>query len=126
MSEIQEAIEFYKLQNKKMEYETWKPCQIYPAYRANEIAIEALQEQAEREKENKPLTLEELRQMDGEPVWVVGKRELKAAINGWMLINTKSNYSEAMTSTKSCQFADYGKLWLAYARKPVSKWNGFF
>lgn len=38
-------------------------------YKANELALAALQEKAERE-DPKPLTIEELRQMHGEPVWM--------------------------------------------------------
>ncbi len=36
---------------------------------ALEIALEVLHSQAETEK-NEPLTLEDLRQMDGDPVWI--------------------------------------------------------
>ena len=50
MSEIQEAIEFYKSQNENMERETWNPEKVCPAYKKNKLAIAALQEQAEHEK----------------------------------------------------------------------------
>jgi len=93
----------------------------YGFTRAIDAAISSLQEQANREKENKPLTLEQLKQMNKKPVWVVGKRELEAGVNGWMLIDTKSSSPAARDFTKSCNFADYDKLWLAYAREPVSK-----
>ena len=51
---------------------------------AMQMAIEALREKAERENP-KPLTIEELRQMDGEPVWV---KELSELIDqtGWALV----------------------------------------
>lgn len=45
------------------------------------MAIDALQEKAERE-DPKPLTIEELRQMDGEPVWVV-------EWNHWALVSVE-------------------------------------
>jgi len=85
-----------------------------------ELAIAALRNYGVA-LENKPLTLEQLRKMDGQPVWVVGKRELKAGVNGWMLINIKLSSPAAMDFTRSCNFADYGKLWLAYAREPARK-----
>lgn len=50
MSEIQEAIDFYKAQNENMERETWKVAEVCPAYKKNQAAISALQDQAEREK----------------------------------------------------------------------------
>lgn len=45
------------------------------------LAVEALREQEAREK-NEPLTLDELREMDGEPVYIVCKNELKI----WALV----------------------------------------
>ena len=68
--------------------------------------------------ENKALTLEQLRRMDGEPVWAAGKRSLGTDVNGWMLITTKSSRPAALDCTGACNFADYGKTWLAYARHP--------
>lgn len=67
-----------------------------------------------RMEENKPLTLEELRGMDGEPVWVecLGTKDYSAwtivdiCLNG---IHTKYFYAD---------FDYYGVEWLAYRRKP--------
>lgn len=51
---------------------------------AHEMAIDALKGRQYRVK-NDPLTLEELRQMDGEPVWVVDS----ILGNGWMLVDVR-------------------------------------
>lgn len=46
---------------------------------ALKIAIQALEETQERENPQ-PLTLDELRQMDGEPVWLATDKDVLAAI----------------------------------------------
>ena len=76
--------------------------------------------------ENKPLTLDELKQMDGEPIWVVtlegtdeprwgivvsaGKRgiDLICVLNG-------------APSSKLADFDLYNYTWLAYRNKPVKE-----
>lgn len=75
--------------------------------------------------ENQPLTLDQLRQMEGEPVWTVtrglessGRWELiefsKCKFKGREVI-TLANIDEGQYDG----FADtYGKTWMAYARKP--------
>ena len=61
---------------------------------------------------NEPLTLEELREMDGEPVWCCAKGQ---PTNGaWMLVG--ANGCENLTSF--AVFDDYGIEWLAYRRPP--------
>lgn len=66
--------------------------------------------------ENKPLTLEQLRQMDGEPVWIDGKD-----YGGWTIFKASANKQVARclyNVNLSYYMDDYGKTWLAYARKP--------
>ena len=68
------------------------------------------------EPENKALTLEQLQQMDGEPVWVVCRN-----INAPPCLMRVQNFNNrCVTDDKEYYelFADYGKTWLAYARKP--------
>ena len=78
-----------------------------------ETAIEALQEKLEREK-NPPLTLEELRVMAGEPVWI---KTIDSFWDGWGIV------------TGGCDLVydgdgdewyteEYGSKWLAYRHKP--------
>ena len=63
---------------------------------------------------NPPLTLEELREMDGEPVWVTNPDNKFAPC--WMLIMVRHDF--VMANWEVCDFKDYGKTWLAYRRKP--------
>jgi hypothetical protein len=75
--------------------------------------------------ENKPLTLEQLRQMGGEPVWIVllniakqPRCEIVTEVHEdgiWMACADDDNDYAA--------FGLYGKTWLAYARKPEGSEN---
>ena len=66
---------------------------------------------------NDQLTLEELREMDGEPVWVVPLNDFDILPANY-LVNA---YAEQIVVDKFgayLDFEDYGKTWLAYRRKP--------
>ena len=73
------------------------------------MAISALRQQDVADKDagkNEPLTLDELREMDGEPVWLVNQNGGRWVImSGAYLCDSRKN-------------ADYGKTWLAYRQKP--------
>lgn len=82
------------------------------------------------ENENSALTLEELRQMEGEPVWTEFIRsyddETGYFVDGWEIAGAYS-WEEDRDIISMCNledgnydvFADlYGKTWLAYRRKP--------
>ena len=75
---------------------------------ALDMAISALREQVVADKDagkNEPLTLDELREMDGEPVWLVNQNGGRWVImSGAYLWDSRKN-------------ADYGKTWLAYRQK---------
>lgn len=67
--------------------------------------------------ENPPLTLDELRQMEGKPVWVVDM--IPKYNNGWYALVSQLDttfFAQAINSTKWGK--DYGKTWVAYRRKP--------
>ncbi len=66
---------------------------------------------------NPPLTLDELREMDGEPVWVVGPEP------GWALVNVQE---EALydSNTDFIPFNYYEIVWLAYRHKPEEVRHG--
>lgn len=77
--------------------------------------------------ENKPLTLEQLMQADGEPVWIVPiTDETKLYLfpkqqDGFWDICLSNKGHDAGTMNfgiQSWQKANYGKTWLAYAHKP--------
>lgn len=75
-----------------------------------EIALQALREQEARENPE-PLTIEELRRMDGEPVWIDDWWEDS---HGWELSMDASDYFEGERRTEK----EYGSIWVAYRHKP--------
>lgn len=79
---------------------------------AVKMSLEALLEKAERENPA-PLTLEELLQMEGEPVWVKHWHGGEWIIVYW-------DYVERIAYTrKACLHKhEYGEKWIAYRNKP--------
>ena len=77
-------------------------------------------------KENQPLTLDELRQMDGEPVWTVTTGI--SSSGRWELCTCETVCACPLHKVLRCVTADgevtdydldtYGKTWLAYCHKP--------
>ena len=83
-------------------------------YTADAIAEKLCREARDK---NPPLTLEELREMDGEPVWVVPLNDFDILPANY-LVNA---YAEQIVVDKFgayLDFEDYGKTWLAYRRRP--------
>ena len=86
---------------------------------AHRVAISALRQQEhfrEATKKVEPLTLNELRQMDGEPVYCVeitGREEWLFRRDGGFA----DMYGE-FTSDDFMVFDNYGKLWWCYRQKP--------
>lgn len=70
---------------------------------------------------NDPLTLDELREMDREPVWVCNPADIRwghyALVRNDRFDGPEYNYC-AYAVGVSWSFSDYGKTWLAYRRKP--------
>ena len=79
-----------------------------------EIAAAALREKAEREN-HKPLTLEELRQMDGKPVYVVSASRTGS---GWVIFDCHNDDGFGMCDETWYFAKSYGKAWIAYRHKP--------
>lgn len=86
-----------------------------------EVTIDEL---LERCAPNEPLTLDELREMDGGPIYVTTKNYG----DGWCILNwhgvnksytyfSRTGTSEGMTATP-LSAKTYGDLWLAYRRPP--------
>ena len=67
---------------------------------------------------NEALTLEQLREMDGEPVWCCGLND--CTVGSWMLVGKRC--CENMESVAG--FEDYGVEWLAYRRPPEGEVDG--
>lgn len=86
-----------------------------------EIAAAALQEKAERE-DPQPLTLEELRKMDGEPVWVKPKNA-DGGEGEWCVVHILSDkqHFDVLIPGIECMWYEsstYIKEWTAYRHKP--------
>ena len=85
--------------------------------RANQI-IDAFDNAPQVETEdllaNDPLTLEQLREMDGEPVWV--QCLSNEDYSGWIIADLCFN--GVATKYFYAYFDYYGEEWLAYRRKP--------
>lgn len=64
---------------------------------------------------NDPLTLEELREMEGEPVWFSNDF---TKTHTWRVISHVSKWIVYFTDGGSGIIKDYGKTWMAYRRKP--------
>ena len=69
---------------------------------------------------NDPLTIEQLREMDGEPVWV---ETIPSWLNGpkkceWVIVSW--NYDEVISTSRKTYLRadDYGDAWIAYRRPP--------
>lgn len=66
---------------------------------------------------NEPLTLDELREMNGEPVWVVPIGKCKWATRQWCVLTA----DEALIPGVDhwwWSFEGYGETWIAYRRPP--------
>lgn len=72
--------------------------------------------------EAEPLTIEQLRQMDGQPVWIKRLKGLSVCDTGWALIDTCTDRirvwwpGSEVEDTPSEEY--YGKTWVAYGRPP--------
>ena len=82
-----------------------------------ELGDTALRQQetvANRNGLNAPLTLDELRKMDGEPVWVQSPGVPE--YGRWAIVEGVGENCLFLRDDFTCH--DYGKTWLAYRQKP--------
>lgn len=82
---------------------------------ALQMAIAALREKAEREYP-KPLTVEVLKLMEGEPVYVVPVKPSIEDLPGWCVLF--DGYACVPGAEWAWDFYEYGKTWIAYRHKP--------
>ena len=83
---------------------------------AHRVAISALRQQEhfrEVTKKVEPLTLDELRQMDGEPVWVQSPGVPE--YGRWAIVEGVGENCLFLHDDFTCH--EYGKTWLAYRNK---------
>ena len=88
-------------------------------YEALDMAISALRQQEhfrDLTKKMEPLTLDELRRMEGQPVYIVENTEY------WAIVNSFDQAGVYLLSYGNPDdygyFGFYGKTWLAYRQKP--------
>ena len=67
---------------------------------------------------NEPLTLEQLREMDGEPVWIVDVGPHKWYGPGWAIVDRDNCLVRTVKNWNAVFFESYGERWLAYRRQP--------
>lgn len=65
-----------------------------------------------------PLTLEQLREMDGEPVWIVDVGPHKWYGPGWAIVDRDNCLVRTAKNWNPVFFERYGERWLAYRRPP--------
>ena len=83
---------------------------------ALDMAISALRQQdhfREVTKKNEPLTLDELREMPCEPVYIVA-----GYVSWWDIVSYAGMEYLYLKVEGSLPFRDYGKNWTAYRQKP--------
>lgn len=82
-----------------------------------EKAADVIEELAARlEPSSTPLAQEELRRMDGEPVWIVPMRG-SGGFCTWMLVDAEYELCREAHGEMAV-FENCGKTWLAYRRRP--------
>ena len=77
---------------------------------AHRVAISALRQQ--EHDRNEPLTLDELRKMDGEPVYIVD-----GDVAWWDIVSFSLQGWLYLVKGKQFRYSRYGE-WLAYRQKP--------
>ena len=80
---------------------------------AHRVAISALRQQERFGEANKTLTLDELREMGGEPVWVQSPGVPE--YGRWAIVEGVGENCLFLHDDFTCH--DYGKTWLAYRHK---------
>ena len=91
-------------------------------YKAVDMAISALRQCehfCEATKKVEPLTLDDLRKMDGEPVWIKlfdPDEAFWVLRNEW--VDTRNPEPMILFHMRWYSHVDYGKTWLAYRQKP--------
>ena len=72
--------------------------------------------------EAEPLTIEQLRQMDGQPVWIKQLKDLSVCDTGWALMDTCTDRIRVWWPGSEVEDEpseeNYGKTWVAYDRPP--------
>lgn len=81
-----------------------------------DLEIQELRRELERQQ-NDPLTIEELREMDGEPVWIERIESNSPDDREWALMFYREKFCRTSCGNIA-PFVCYGIGWLAYRHKP--------
>lgn len=68
--------------------------------------------------QDEPLTIEQLRQMDGQPVWIVDVGNRKWYGPSWAIVDREANLVRTVKNWNAVFFEKYGERWIAYRRPP--------
>ena len=88
----------------------WKP------YMDMDKVRKAVQNMPTLTPPNESLTLERLREMDGEPVWIVDVGPHKWYGPGWAIVDRDNCLVRTVKNRNAVFFESYGERWLAYRR----------
>jgi hypothetical protein len=117
---IEEAIKFWEhmldeIQKGVDEFYFWTEDLQDELADALNVALAAIG--AQQEAATKPLALDELLKMNGEPVWVEDLQVKTLSSYGIVVIDEEP-YSYVTVPLGNIPLQNYGKTWLAYRRKP--------
>ena len=87
----------------------------YPHLKLKEALDMAI---ADLSQQNEPMTLEQLREMDGEPVWIVDVGPHKWCGPGWAIVDRDNCLVRTVKNWNPVFFERYGERWIAYRRPP--------
>ena len=88
-----------------------------------ELGDTALRQQETVENRNEPLTLEELRKMDNQPVWIEDVGEDKWHGSGWAIVDREYCLVRKASNGNPAFFERYGKEWIAYRQQPAENFG---
>ena len=87
-----------------------------------DVVIEDIRSMPTLTPPNDLLTLDELRKMDGQPVWIKQLKDLSVCDTGWALIDTCTDRIRVWWPGSEVEDEPseeyYGKTWVAYGRPP--------
>ena len=69
-------------------------------------------------KKVEPLTMDELRKMDNQPVWIEDVGEYKWHGSGWAIVDREHCLVRIASNGNPAFFERYWKEWVAYCQKP--------
>ena len=105
-------------------FEDWAKCNYEPTKQAAQLALTALRSMQEA---GEPLSLEQLKQMVGKPVWI---ERIEAPYDGkWFIVNyaDTENPDKTLYTDSGVTYSEYGKYFIAYPYPPAhidrSKWT---